>query len=71
VVVIAHRLSTVRRATRIAVIESGEITEMGTHEELLQQSGTYRRLYDMQFHEDEPAAVAAGEGIVAELEGMA
>ncbi len=72
VFVIAHRLSTVRRATRIAVIESGEITEIGTHEELLQQSGTYRRLYDMQFHEDERAVVATGEsGIVAELEGMA
>jgi ATP-binding cassette, subfamily B, bacterial MsbA len=71
VFVIAHRLSTVRRATRIAVIESGEITEMGTHEQLLQQSGTYRRLYDMQFQEDEPAGVEAGDGIVAELEGMA
>jgi subfamily B ATP-binding cassette protein MsbA len=72
VFVIAHRLSTVRRATRIAVIESGEITEIGTHEELLQQSGTYRRLYDMQFHEDDAAVVAAVEsGIVAELEGMA
>ncbi len=70
VFVIAHRLSTVRRATRIAVIESGEITEMGTHEQLLRQSGTYRRLYDMQFQEDEPAVVAGG-GIVAELEGMA
>ena len=71
VFVIAHRLSTVRRATRIAVIESGEITEMGTHEQLLQQSGTYRRLYDMQFQEDEPAVVGAGDGIVAELGGMA
>jgi subfamily B ATP-binding cassette protein MsbA len=72
VFVIAHRLSTVRRATRIAVIESGEITEMGTHEALLQQSGTYRRLYDMQFHEDDAAVVATGEnGIIAELEGMA
>jgi subfamily B ATP-binding cassette protein MsbA len=53
VFVIAHRLSTVRRASRIAVIEQGEITEIGTHEELMQHSGTYRRLYNMQFSEDD------------------
>ena len=49
VVVIAHRLSTVRRATRIAVIESGRITAIGSHEELLTISPTYQRLYDLQF----------------------
>jgi subfamily B ATP-binding cassette protein MsbA len=51
----------VRRATRIAVIESGRITEMGTHEELLQQSGTYRRLYDMQFSDEDIAPARNGE----------
>ena len=76
VFVIAHRLSTVRRATRIAVIESGCITEMGTHEELLQHSGTYRRLHDMQFDEDETIPAEALEtndagATIAELEGMA
>jgi len=52
VFVIAHRLSTVRRADRIAVIEHGQITEIGSHEELLQLSGTYKRLYDLQFVTD-------------------
>ena len=47
--VIAHRLSTVRRATRIAVMEAGQITETGTHEELLERGGTYARLYGLQF----------------------
>ena len=49
VIVIAHRLSTVRRATRIGVMEAGELTAIGTHEELLQRSPTYRRLYELQF----------------------
>ncbi|MBV8674119.1 MAG: ATP-binding cassette domain-containing protein, partial [Acidobacteriaceae bacterium] len=49
VIVIAHRLSTVRRANRIAVIEQGRITAIGTHEELLQNSPTYQRLYRLQF----------------------
>jgi len=58
VIVIAHRLSTVRRADRIAVIENGTIADMGTHEELMQKLGTYRRLYNLQFFDVEPSAVA-------------
>jgi subfamily B ATP-binding cassette protein MsbA len=54
VVVIAHRLSTVRRANRIAVLENGHITAIGSHEELLINSPTYQRLYRLQFvHESE------------------
>jgi subfamily B ATP-binding cassette protein MsbA len=49
VVVIAHRLSTVRRANRIVVIENGAIADIGTHDELMKKAGTYRRLYDLQF----------------------
>lgn len=47
--VIAHRLSTVVKADRIVVMEEGRIVEEGAHEELLQNGGTYRRLYDLQF----------------------
>jgi ATP-binding cassette, subfamily B, bacterial MsbA len=59
VVVIAHRLSTVRRADRIVVLENGLITDMGTHEGLMKHFGTYRRLYDLQFVDLEPPKVGA------------
>ncbi len=55
VFVIAHRLSTVRRADRIVVIENGTIADIGRHEELMTKLGTYRRLYELQFaHTDSP-----------------
>ena len=59
VIVIAHRLSTVRRADRIVVIENGAIADIGTHEELMQKLGTYRRLYDLQFIDVDPPRSAA------------
>ena len=46
--VIAHRLSTVKKADRIVVLEKGKIAEMGPHEELLKRDGLYRKLYDLQ-----------------------
>ncbi len=59
VLVIAHRLSTVRRADRIVVIENGTIADIGTHEQLMSRFGTYRRLYELQFaNSDMTKAVA-------------
>ncbi|MGA7382889.1 MAG: ABC transporter ATP-binding protein [Terriglobales bacterium] len=59
VVVIAHRLSTVRRADRIVVLEHGTIADIGSHEDLMKRFGTYRRLYDLQFKDLEPASQSA------------
>ncbi len=54
VVVIAHRLSTVRRAERIVVLDRGAICEVGTHEDLINHGGIYQRLHELQFVDAEP-----------------
>ncbi|PYS31025.1 MAG: hypothetical protein DMF75_15185 [Acidobacteria bacterium] len=62
-IVIAHRLSTVRRADLIVVMERGQIIEQGTHAELLARGGQYQRLYELQFadeEEEEELSVVSG-----------
>jgi subfamily B ATP-binding cassette protein MsbA len=58
--VVAHRLSTVRRADRIAVLVRGQILESGTHDELLARGTEYRKLYELQFHDPETSEIGEG-----------
>ena len=59
--VIAHRISTVREADLIVVLENGEVVERGTHDELLSQDSRYRRIYDLQIRPREEEAVSQAE----------
>ncbi len=56
-IVVAHRLSTIKNADEIAVIDGGKVIEQGTHEELLKRNGTYAGLYRLQFRSGEGPAV--------------
>ena len=51
--VVAHRLSTIRNADEIVVVTEGEIVERGTHEELVEKDGVYKKLYALQFRDND------------------
>jgi ABC-type multidrug transport system fused ATPase/permease subunit len=64
--VIAHRLSTIESADQILVIESGEIVERGTHDELLRANGRYRQLYESQYGIERDRFINPGEDLTPE-----
>ena len=57
-IAIAHRLSTIQHADQILVMHRGEIRERGTHQELISMDGLYRKLYELQYRDQEPASAA-------------
>ena len=58
VLVIAHRLASVRVADEIVVLDAGRVVQRGSHDQLFRAGGLYRRLYDLQFRDQEPVLAA-------------
>ena len=67
--VIAHRLSTVKRADEVLVMDKGEIVERGTHDELIARAGFYRRIYDVQMKDQEE--FIAARAVIEDPQGVA
>lgn len=67
--VIAQRLSTVKNADQIIVLDNGEIVERGTHQTLLQRDGIYRQIYELQFRKQEQPAASLAAQVIAEGSG--
>ncbi len=63
-IVVAHRLSTVRHAHRIWVLDAGRVVESGTHDELIDRGGSYAALWRVQTGEQEPASLTGGQRVV-------
>ena len=64
--VIAHRLSSVKRADEVLVIEGGRIAERGTHADLISRDGHYRRIYDVQMRDQDELIARGGQVAAAE-----
>ena len=64
--VIAHRLSTIQNASKIVVLHKGHVREVGSHQELLQRRGIYYKLYELQYKDQEVAAVRGRLSVVGQ-----
>ena len=61
-IIIAHRLQTIQECDRVLVLHHGEVKELGTHEELIDQRGIYYTLHELQFQDSQIAAELTGAG---------
>ncbi|MEK6711244.1 MAG: hypothetical protein AABZ64_11780, partial [Nitrospinota bacterium] len=70
-IVVAHRLSTVRGADAIAVLDDGQLVGLGAHAQLMERGGLYRKLYEMQFSAEASEAVPPEESLIRQPGGTA
>ena len=62
VILISHRITTLMQADRILVLENGKVAELGTHRELIEREGIYKRIYDIQMSSEDRFLLEGGEG---------